>query len=65
MSRQYFTANPAYPHPDSAADPQPLTMAEAVAFAVRILRDPTADQWMRNKAADELQYSHEAQEEQP
>jgi hypothetical protein len=26
------------------------------------LKDPTADQWMRQKAADELQYSHETQE---
>ena len=60
MSRQHHTANPSYPHPDDDREPAPLTMAEAVIFAARILRDPTADQWARNKAADELIYSFEA-----
>jgi hypothetical protein len=63
MRRQYFTANPALPHPDSEGDPQPMELGEAIAWAIKTLRDPLADQWTRNKAADELQYSHETQEQ--
>ena len=62
MSRQYFTANPALPHPDDDREPQPMPLGDAIAFAIKTLRDPSADQWTRNKAADELQYSHETQE---
>jgi hypothetical protein len=60
-----FTMNPALPHPDSEGDPQPMPLNEAVAFALRMLKDPTATQWQRQKAADELQYSYETQEETP
>lgn len=62
MKRQHFTANPATPHPDSDSDPVPMPLDEAIAFALKVLKDPTADQWTRQKAADELQYSHETQE---
>jgi hypothetical protein len=55
--------NPATPHPDSDSDPQPMPLAEAIAFALKVLKDPTADQWTRQKAADELQYSHETQDD--
>ena len=65
MNRQYFTANPALPHPDSDSEPQPMELDEAIAWAIKVLRDPLADQWTRNKAADELQYSHETQDETP
>lgn len=58
----HFTANPALPHPDSDHEPQPMELLDAVLFAARILRDPTADQWARNKAADELIYSYESQD---
>ena len=57
-----FTLNPATPHPDDDTDPQPMPLAEAVSFALRMLKDPTATQWQRQKAADELQYSHDTQE---
>jgi len=59
---KYFTVNPAFPHPDSDSDPVPMPLDEAIAFALRVLKDPTADQWMRQKAADELQFSHDTQE---
>lgn len=61
MSRQYFTMNPAYPHPDQEPDPTPQPLADAIAWAVKVLRDPTADQWTRTRAADELQYSYDCQ----
>jgi hypothetical protein len=62
MNRQHFTMNPALPHPDSDSDPVPMPLDEAVAFALRVLKDPTADQWTRQKAADELSYSFDTQE---
>jgi len=62
MKRQHFTMNPALPHPDSDSDPVPMPLDEAVAFALRVLKDPTADQWTRQKAADELSYSFDTQE---
>jgi hypothetical protein len=62
---KHFTMNPATPHPDSEGDPQPMPLDEAISFALRILKDPTATQWQRQKAADELQYSHETQEPTP
>lgn len=58
----HFTVNPAYPHPDQDGEPQPMPLDEAIAYAVKVLRDPTADQWSRRKAADELQFSFESQE---
>jgi hypothetical protein len=60
--RQHFTYNPATPHPDDDREPQPWTMDEAISFALKVLKDPTATQWQRQKAADELQFSHESQD---
>ena len=57
-----FTMNPATPHPDDDTDPQPMPLDEAVAFALRMLKDPNATQWQRQKAADELAYSYKTQE---
>ena len=62
MSRQYFTANPALPHPDDDTEPLPMELNDAIRFAIKTLRDPMADQWTRNKAADELQYSQDTQD---
>jgi hypothetical protein len=59
---QYFTQNPALPHPDSEHEPQPWELNEAISWAIKVLRDPTADQWTRTRAADELQFSHGSQE---
>jgi hypothetical protein len=61
MRRDYFTVNPALPHPDDDREPQPMELADAIAWAVRVLRDPTADQWTRRKAADELEFSKDSQ----
>jgi hypothetical protein len=63
MNRQHFTMNPALPHPDSDSDPQPMPLDEAIAFALRMLKDPNATQWQRQKAADELQFSHDTQDD--
>ena len=65
MTHQHFTINPALPHPDSDSDPVPMPLDEAISFALRILKDPTATQWQRQKAADELAYSFETQEPTP
>jgi hypothetical protein len=65
MNRQHFTVNPALPHPDSDSEPQPMPLNEAIHFALRILKDPNATQWQRQKAADELRYSYETQDETP
>jgi hypothetical protein len=62
MNRQHFTMNPATPHPDSDSEPAPMPLDDAIRFALKVLKDPTATQWQRQKAADELQYSHETQE---
>jgi hypothetical protein len=51
---KHFTVNPALPHPDSNSYPQPMPLDEAIAFALRMLKDPTATQFQRQKAADEL-----------
>jgi hypothetical protein len=39
-----------------------MPLDEATVWAIKVLRDPTADQWTRNKAADELNFSFHAQE---
>lgn len=57
-----FTVNPAFPHPDSEGDPQQMPLDDAILWAIKTLRDPTADQWTRRKVADELQFSHDTQE---
>ena len=57
-----FTVNPALSHPDSEDDPVPMPLGEAIGFALRILKDPNATQWQRQKAADELRYSFDTQE---
>lgn len=62
MNRQHFTVNPAFPHPDSDSEPAPMPLDDAILWAIKTLRDQTADQWTRRKAADELQYSFETQE---
>lgn len=54
------TVNPAYPHPDQDPDNvPPMPLSEAIEWAIKVLRDPTADMWLRRKAADELEFSHE------
>lgn len=65
MNRQFFTMNPAFPHPDSDHEPQPMPLDDAIMWAIKVLQDPTADQWTRQKAADELQFSFETLEELP
>ena len=63
MNRQYFTMNPAHPHPDDDSEPEPMTLPDAARFALRVLRDPNADQWLRQKAATELTYSLDVYED--
>ncbi len=62
---KYFTMNPALPHPDSDSDPVPMPLDDAIMWAIKTLRDPTADQWTRQKAADELSYSFDTQDDTP
>ena len=57
------TLNPAYPHPDQEPDDvPPMELDDSIIWALKVLRDPTADMWLRRKAADELQYSFECLE---
>lgn len=65
MNRQHFTMNPATPHPDSDPEPTPWPLIDSIIHAVKVLRDPTADQWTRTRAADELIFSFEAQDKDP
>ena len=51
---QHFTVNPAFPHPDSDGEPQAWPLDEAIAYALKVLKDPKADQFTRNYAAGEL-----------
>lgn len=51
---QHFTVNPAFPHPDSDGEPQAWPLDEAIAYALKVLKDPNADQFTRNYAAGEL-----------
>jgi hypothetical protein len=53
---QHFTVNPAFPHPDSDSDskPQAWPLDEAIAYALKVLKNPKADQFSRNYAAGEL-----------
>jgi hypothetical protein len=48
------------PENDDGRDPDPLPLYEAINFACRVLKDPSATQWMRQKAIDELRYSYES-----
>lgn len=50
-----FTVNPAFPHPDQDSDDvEAWPLNEAIAWAIRVLKDPKADQFARNYAAGEL-----------
>ena len=50
-----FTVNPAFPHPDQDSDDvEAWPLNEAIAWAIRVLKDPEADQFTRNYAAGEL-----------
>lgn len=52
--------NRAMPHPDDDDEPQPWPLDEAIAHALRVLRDPAADTWARRYAADQLSFSYES-----
>lgn len=50
-----FTVNPAFPHPDQDSDQVTAwPLDEAIAYALKVLKDPKADQHARNFAATEL-----------
>ena len=50
-----FTQNPAFPHPDQNTDDvQAWPLNEAIEYALKVLKDPKADQFSRNYAAGEL-----------
>lgn len=60
-----FTVNPAFPHPDQDPDDAPLpTMAGAIEFARKVLKDPNADAFTRQRAAFDLLLAFENHEEQ-
>ena len=44
-------------------NPEPMTLPDAARFAISVLRDPTADQWLRQKAATELVFALDAIDE--
>ncbi len=60
-----FTVNPAFPHPDQDSDQvQAWPLDEAIAFAIKTLHNPKADQFDRNYAAHQLDLAWCQQEEQ-
>ena len=61
---QHFTVNPALPHPDSDSKPAPWPLDDAIAYALKVLKDPEADQFARNYAAGELDAAWVNHEEQ-
>jgi hypothetical protein len=56
--------NRAMPHPDDDDEPQPWPLDEAIAHALRVLRDPAADTWARRFAADQLSFAYESAQDQ-
>lgn len=56
--------NHAVPHPDDDDEPQPWPLDEAIAHALRVLRDPAAGTWARRFAADQLSFSYESTQDQ-
>jgi hypothetical protein len=61
--RRPFTQNPATPHPDADNYREPLPLGDAIAWAIKTLRDPAADQWAKTWAADELTIAWDNHEE--
>ncbi|MEN9885732.1 MAG: hypothetical protein RL758_310 [Pseudomonadota bacterium] len=53
MNRQ-FTVNPAFPHPDNNGETEPWPLGDAIAYALKVLKDPNATQHAKNFAATEL-----------
>ena len=50
-----FTVNPAFPHPDQDPDKvEAWPLGDAIAYALKVLKDPNATQHARNFAAREL-----------
>jgi hypothetical protein len=65
MTRQHFTVNPAYPHPDSEHDTAP-TLEEAVAVAYAVLmsdKEGPAMKHARRSAAHDLIDAYTAHKE--
>lgn len=58
MNHQYFTANPATPHPDSENDTAP-TLEEAIKNALELLRNEGASMYARRSAAFDLADAYE------
>ena len=46
--------NPAYPHPDSEHEPEPITLQEAISLAYAALMHEGADMLTRRRAAFDL-----------
>lgn len=60
-----FTVNPAFPHPDQDSDQvQAWPLNKAIEYALKVLKDPEADQFSRNYAATELEVAWINHEEQ-
>ena len=65
VQRVRFTQNPAFPHPDQEPGDAPAwPLSEAIAYALKVLKDPKADQFSRNYAATELEVAWINHEEQ-
>lgn len=62
MTRQHFTANPDYPHPDSENDTAP-TLDEAIKTALELLRNESASMYARRSAAFDLADAYETHKE--
>ena len=48
---------------DNHDEPEPLSIADAIALAVKVLHDKNATEWQRCNAADELIFALEGKDE--
>jgi len=63
MTRQFFSMNPALPHPDTP-EPQPLGLEQAIDQALDALRSKTSTQAQRHNAASDLAEAFDFYQEQ-
>ncbi|CAB5224315.1 hypothetical protein UFOVP393_54 [uncultured Caudovirales phage] len=61
----YFTVNPALPHPDTDGEGPLPTLSEAVDFARKVLNNENANMFTRRQAAFDLLLAFENHKDAP